>query len=921
MPAWIILLVAFAYLGLLFGVAWWTERRSAAGHNPIGNPYAYALSMAVYCTAWTFYGSVGKAATDGVSFLAIYLGPTLMAPLWYVILRKMILICRSQRLNSIADFLAARYGKSVFLGGLVTLIAIVGIIPYIALQLKAISVSFNILAEADPSSQWAGGGQNFYENTAFYVALILAVFTILFGTRHLDAHERHGGLVAAVAFESLVKLVALLAVGIFVTYSLYQGPGDLFAQAAARPELARLFNLETTPGLTPWSWASLTLVSMFAIITLPRQFHVAVVENTHPRHVNQAIWLFPLYLFLINLFVLPLAFAGQMAFEGGAMDADHYVLSLPLLHGRYLLALLVFIGGLSAATSMVIVSTIALSIMATNNLVIPLLLSSRTVRETYVSDLSGRLKGIRRVIIVCVLMLAYSYYTALGERTPLVSIGLISFVAVAQFAPALLGGLFWRGATKAGAIAGLTGGFILWAYTLPFPSLIGIGQFDPKIMTEGLFGISALRPYALMGLDELDPVSHSAFWSLFVNVLLYAGVSFNTRNSVLGHTQANLFVNIHRHTGSDEAFTLAGKAMVHDLRLLLHRFLGPDRAESLLQAYARRHRMNLDKLAEAPPGLVAYAERLLSGAIGSASSRLLFSTVVKEEQPPLQEVIELLDENRQLSRYSRELEQKSRELERAGQDLRAANARLQEMDQIKDDFIATVTHELRTPITSIRAIGNILNDHDLPPEKRQEFLGIIVQESERISRLINQVLDLEKMESGYAVWQHERFDLGDMLRQSLDGVRSLCETRRIEVAAGIPAAPVWIYGDRDRLMQVAVNLLSNAIKFCNEEAGRIEVRLEDQGDSCLITIADNGAGIAPEVQPYIFDKFTQFNDHRSGRPQGSGLGLSITRRIVEHHGGSIQVSSEPGKGARFDVRLRAQTPDAAAPAPPAQKTS
>ncbi|MDX2283810.1 MAG: sensor histidine kinase [Bacteroidia bacterium] len=913
MHTWLILLFSVSYLGLLFGIAWWAERRTLAGHNPIGNSFAYALSMAVYCTAWTFYGSVGKAATDGVSFLTIYLGPTLMAPLWYVILRKMILICRSQRINSIADFLAARYGKSLFLGSMATLLAITGIIPYIALQLKAISSSFDILAQTA-----SGPKPAFYQNTAFYVTLILAVFTILFGTRHLDAHERHEGLVAAVAFESLVKLIALLCVGVFVTFSLYQGPGDLFAQAAAHPDLARLFSMGSTPASSAWSWTCMMLISMFAIVALPRQFHVAVVENTHPKHVSKAIWLFPLYLFLINLFVLPLAFAGRMQFGDQGLDGDHYVLSLPLLHGRQWLALLVFIGGLSAATSMVIVSTIALSIMATNNLVIPLLLSSRTMRATYVSDLSGRLKGIRRVIILCVLMLAYSYYTALGTQTTLVSIGLISFVAVAQFAPALLGGLFWRGATKAGAIAGLAGGFLIWAYTLPFPSLIG--SHSP-IVTEGLFGWQSLRPYALLGLEGLDPISHATFWSLLINALLYVGVSFNTRNSVLGHTQANLFVNIYRYAGADEEFTVARKAMVPDLRLLLHRFLGPDRAESLLQAYARRHRMNLDKLAEAPPGLVAYAERLLSGAIGSASSRLLFSTVVKEEQPPLQEVIELLDENRQLSRYSRELEQKSRELERAGQDLRAANARLQEMDQIKDDFIATVTHELRTPITSIRAIGNILNDHDLPPEKRQEFLGIIVQESERISRLINQVLDLEKMESGYAVWQHERFDLGDMLRQSLDGVRSLCETRRIEVAAGIPAAPVWIYGDRDRLMQVAVNLLSNAIKFCNEEAGRIEVRLEDQGDSCLITIADNGAGIAPEVQPYIFDKFTQFNDHRSGRPQGSGLGLSITRRIVEHHGGSIQVSSEPGKGARFDVRLRAQTPDAAAPAPPAQKTS
>ncbi|MDX1909744.1 MAG: sensor histidine kinase [Bacteroidia bacterium] len=900
MNIWIILVAGLGYLGLLFGIAYWSERRGQMGKSVVNNPYVYALSLAVYCTAWTFYGSVGRACTAGVSFLAIYLGPTLMAPLWYIILRKLIVIARSQHISSIADFISSRYGKSTFLGGLVSLIAIVAIIPYISLQLKAISFSLDIL-RAGPVLLASGAP---WTDTALYVTIILAIFTILFGTRHLNPAERHEGLVAAVAFESIVKLIAFLSVGIFVTWGIYQGPGDLFGQAAAIPELAKLFTMEEA-ALSPWSWCWLILVSMLAILTLPRQFHVAVIENTDVRHLTKAIWLFPLYMLLINLFVLPIAIGGDMVFSGQGFDGDTFVLKLPLAYGREWLALLVFIGGLSASTSMVIVSTIALSIMASNNLVVPLLLWSPVRNPLGGQDISRYLLLIRRVIIGMILMLAYWYFATIGAGTPLVSIGLISFTGVSQFAPAMLGGLFWREGTRTGALAGLLAGCIVWAFMLPFPSLIEAGRFPAEILTTGLGGISWLNPHAFLGVKGMDPISHAAFWSLLINTGLYVSVSLMTRHDAIGHAQAQLFVNIYRYvSGTRDARSSYGKASMQDIRILLHRFLGRDRADELVTMFFRGKPVQPETLTEAPPELIAYAEKLLGGAVGSASAYLLVSSVVKDTPLSVGEVIDVLSETQQILSYSRALEQQSAELEQASAKLHLANERLREMDRTKDDFIATVTHELRTPITSIRSLVSIMHDNPaLPEDKRQEFLGIALRESERISRLINQVLDLEKMESGHARWNMTELDMVALIQTSLEGFQEICTQRGIQLHVTLPARVRPFTGDRDRLIQVMVNLMSNAIKFCHETRGEIHVSLEEAGHQLLIRVQDNGVGIEPEFQPYIFDKFTQFNDYRTGRATGSGLGLSITWRIVRVHKGDIRVSSEPGQGAVFEVRL------------------
>src|SRR5688572_30913390 len=901
----VIVLASFAYVGLLFAIASWGDRRADEGRSIIANPYIYALSLAVYCTSWTFYGSVGRAATSGIGFLPIYLGPTLMAALWWYVMLKMIRISKQNRITSIADFIASRYGKSHALGGLVTIIAVVGIIPYIALQLKAISNTFFIVLQYPdvvmPDKQ---GAPLFIGDNTFYIAMMLAAFTILFGTRHLDATERHEGLVAAIAFESVVKLLAFIAVGLFVTFTMYDGFDDIFARAAAATQTTAL--LTPGGGTSDYAaWASLMFLSMAAIMFLPRQFQVTVVENVDERHLNKAIWLFPLYLLAINIFVLPITFGGLLHFPAGTVDADTFVLTLPISEQRPWLALFAFIGGLSAATGMVIVETIALSTMVCNDLLMPVLLRMKALRLNERRDLSGLLLGIRRGAIVMILVLGYLYFYLAGEAYALVSIGLISFAAVAQFAPAIIGGIFWKGGTRAAAVCGLAAGFIVWAYTLLLPSFAKSGWLPITFLSHGVFGIELLRPQQLFGLQGLDDITHCLFWSMLANIGCYVGISLFTRPSAAEHGQATLFVDALRYSAPAPGTRFwRGSASVHDLRLLLGRFLGPDRAQDAFAAYARgRGVESADDLA-GDADLVHYVESLLAGAIGSASARVMVASVVAEEPLGLDEVMNIIDEATQALAYSRQLEQKSRELEAATNELRGANARLQELDRLKDDFISTVTHELRTPLTSIRAFSEILNDNPtLDDAQRAKFLGIIIKESERLTRLINQVLDLAKIESGNAEWHAAEIDLREVIEDSVSEVSQLLKESDIQLETDLPREVPAILADRDRLLQVMLNLLSNAAKFCDRPGGRIKVGLTQQRHYLRVDVTDNGVGIGEAEQEIIFEKFRQSGDTLTQKPKGSGLGLAISRQIINHFGGRLWVRSRPGEGSTFSFTV------------------
>ncbi|HSH12413.1 MAG TPA: hypothetical protein VLA15_01640, partial [Desulfurivibrionaceae bacterium] len=523
---WLILALSFGYLGLLFAIAYYGDKRADAGRSIISNPYIYTLSIAVYCTAWTFYGSIGRAATTGVGFLPTFLGPTLIAALWWLVLRKIIRIAKTHRLTSIADFIASRYGKAPLLAGLVTLIALVGILPYITLQLKAVSNSLDILhtyispAHIHSPSLWS--------DTALYVALVMAVFAMLFGTRHIDASERHEGMVAAVAFESVVKLTAFLVAGVCISYYLFTGPSAPVLDAINSPRLAKLMEMEAQPGGYA-SWVTHLFLGMSAIIFLPRQFHILVVENVNEEHLRKASWLFPLYLLAINLFVLPIALAGLVLLPAGA-NPDTYLLAVPLFAGQELVALCVFLGGLSAATGMVIVETIALSTMICNDLVMPVLLRLRSFRE---GNLGGVLLAVRRASIVAILLLSYAYFRLIGESYTLVTIGLVSFAAAAQFAPPILIGLYWRRASRKGAIVGLVAGFALWFYTLLIPSFAISGWIPATILDQGPWGLELLRPQQLLGMGMFDPLTHSVFWSLLANIGLLVGVSLFDRQNAM----------------------------------------------------------------------------------------------------------------------------------------------------------------------------------------------------------------------------------------------------------------------------------------------------------------------------------------------------------------------------------------------------
>lgn len=903
---------SFLYLGLLFAIAYWGDQRADAGRSLIARPSVYALSLAVYCTTWTYYGSVGRAAVSGIGFLPIYLGPTLAMALGWFLLLKMVRIARANRLTSIADFIAARYGKSPLLAGLVTVIAVVGIVPYIALQLKAVSSSFAILLRyPEIVLPRHDAVVPVLADTTFYIALILAAFTILFGTRHLDATERHEGMVAAIAFESVVKLVAFAAVGIFVTWGIHDGFADIFRQARADAALRALASGLSAPGGYA-SWFSLTLLAGLAVLFLPRQFQVAVVENVDETHLKRAIWLFPAYLLAINLFVLPIALAGLLRF-GGAVDADTFVLTLPMAERQEALALLVFIGGLSAATGMVIVETIALSTMVCNDLVMPLLLRWRHPALTRGSDLSGLLLAIRRGAILLILLLGYLYYRLAGEAYALVAIGLISFAAVAQFAPAMIGGMYWRGGTREGALAGLGAGFAVWLYTLLLPSFAKSGWLAADFLTEGPFGIALLRPQQLFGLSGLDDISHCLFWSVFANLGAYVAVSLRRRPLADEASQATRFVDALKHTHPAGGALWRGSADSGELQRLVGRFLGPERARAAFAAHARARGCADPEALVADAQTVHFAETLLAGAIGSASARAMVASVAQEEPLSLAEVMEILDEASQIRRYSHALELKSQALEAATRELQAANERLTELDRLKDDFMSSVTHELRTPLTSIRALSEILRDDPRTAlADRQRFLSIIVAESERLTRLVNQILDLAKIESGHAEWHATSVDLRAVVEHALATTEQLYRDKAVALVfePGPPLPP--LRADRDRLLQVLLNLLSNAVKFAAPGSGRVVVRLAPAADGVRVDVADNGPGIRPEDQAIIFEKFRQGGDPLTGKPPGTGLGLPISRRIIEHFGGRLWVDSRPGEGATFSFVLPAAPKEPAA---------
>jgi signal transduction histidine kinase len=650
---------------------------------------------------------------------------------------------------------------------------------------------------------------------------------------------------------------------------------------------------------------------MVATFCLPRQFQMMIVENVDERHLDRAMWQFPLYLLLINLFVLPIAVAGRLLLPG-TENPDNLVLALPLLGNQPILALLAFLGGVSAAASMVVVETTALSIMVCNDVVMPALLRVKSLGLQQRSDLTQLLLWVRRSVMAAVTALGYVYMRHDSAQTALVSIGLMSFVAVAQFAPAMLFGLFWRGATKAGAIVGISAGFAVWCYTLLIPSFVQSGFDLPAFVTDGPFGISLLKPYALFGLNGLDAVTHSAFWSLLFNIFGLLAVSLFSRQQPVDRAQAAAFMDA---DNPGEAVHLWRRtALVPDLHALASRFLGRSRVDRAFAAWARGRGVDPATAVTADAETVLFYERLLASVIGAASARVLVGALVEEEPVGVDELMSILDETSRVMEANRLLEDKSRALETATAELREANARLTELDQLKDDFVATVNHELRTPLASIRAFSEILRDHpDLPDAQRAEFLRVVVTESERLTRLINQLLDLSKIEAtGTLPTVVEPTDLAAVVRESTAATQQLFAARRVTLTARIEAEPALVMGDHDRLVQVLINLLGNAAKFAPAGSGRAVVSLQHIGDQYEVAVADNGPGILPANRQAVFERFRQLGDTMTAKPEGAGLGLAISQSIVAQHGSRIRIDDAEGGGARFTISLNAAPAEAPA---------
>jgi len=673
--SWAILGLAFGYVGLLFAIAYVGDKREKQRKGTRGRPLIYSLSLAVYCTSWTFFGSVGLASTSGLGFLPVYLGAIIMIGLATPLMTRIVRISKNQNITSTADFIAARYGKSQLLAALVTVIAVAGTIPYIALQLKAAALSVEVMlgplgqagATAAPIAP-AG-------DIAFTIAITMAAFAVLFGTRHIDATEHQGGLMLAVATESIVKLLAFMAIGLFVTFWMFDGLGDLWTRANASGQIRDVMSQSFSGS----RWLTITFLSFICIVLLPRQFHVAVVENQSESDVRTAAWLFPLYLVLINIFVLPIALAGLLTFPSGTVDADMFVLALPLSAGANTLAMVGFIGGLSAATAMVIVASIALAIMVCNEIVVPLMLrraATRAPERDDFAEIGPLLLNIRRVIIFLVLMLAYGFHRTIGQSQALASIGLLSFAAIAQFAPAFFAGMFWRRATASGAVAGISIGFALWAYTMFLPWIANAGWIPTGILNNGPWGIALLRPEALFGV-EMSPLVHGVFWSISTNIAAFIGVSYLRLPHPIERLQANLFLqNEWTTTAPTPAFRLWRTSItVQDLMRTAARYVGTERAERTFAQYAEREQIDIDPNRDADTEMIRFTEHLLASAIGAASSRLVLSLLLRRQNVGHRSALKLLDDASEAIQYNRDLLQSA--LDQMGQGISVFDKDLQ----------------------------------------------------------------------------------------------------------------------------------------------------------------------------------------------------------------------------------------------------
>lgn len=915
------LIALVLYMAFLFLTALAVERRSDRGKSPVNNALVYSISLAVYCTAWTYYGSVGKAATSGLLFLPIYLGPTAAIVLWWTVLRKLVRIKTRHHITSIADFISARYNKSEAVAALATVIALVGTMPYIALQFKAVISTFGVITQQADAGSWVA-----LHVGPVLVALMLG-FTIILGIRRLDPTERHPGLVMAVTVECVVKLAAFLAAGIFVTYFMFDGFGDIFDRMAERLASPSGGLWPTDQG-SPITWTTYFLLAMSAIMFLPRQFHVSVVENFDEKHIRTAMWLFPLYMILINVFVLPIAMAGLL--KGyPALEADTYVLGLPMSAGQKWLSLFVFLGGGSAATGMIMISSITVSTMITNHLMLPVV-----GWIPWLGFLRRRLLQCRWAAVVGIILIGYWFERQVGESYMLVNIGMISFAAALQFAPAILGGIFWRRGNEAGALLGMGAGFFTWFYTLLLPAFVRSGWISDALLREGPFGIALLRPEHLFGVFTMDALNHTVCWSMFFNVGLYVFGSLYFRQSEEERNLAEDFVGalkksraISRSTEKESSIDLATKRKV--IEKLLGQYFKEEKAisttERCLQnvGLERKTRISIVELAE----LRSELEKQLAGSIGAAAahraqvSAELFSPTEERElsevygeilaglkltPEELKRKIDYYQEREMLlTEHASELEDKVRERTR---DLEAAQEELIKREKLSvlGQLTAMVSHELRNPLGVIRSSAFFLTRRlDTSDPKIGKHLGRIEEQVGICDSIIGELLEYTRGRRSEVL----KGDINPWLKGIVTQMNVPSHIKLVCDAAGdLPE----VYFDGERLRRVFINLFDNAVQAVltremHEAKGaytpQIRIATAREGDGVRIELKDNGIGMDKETS------FRAFEPLFTTRPRGTGLGLAIVRKVLEEHGGSVSLSTKPNQGTTVAVVLSRNPPN------------
>ena len=864
--------IIMLYLALLFFIAFWAEKRKS--NFWANNPYVYSLSLAVYCTAWTYYGSIGVAANQGLEYLAIYIGPIIIIPAWIVINSKIIRISRVNKISSIADFISLRYGNSRSFGAIISVVCILAIIPYIGLQIKAISDTFHLVTKSENPN-------NIFTDTATYVVLLIAIFSSYYGTRYVDASEKRLGIISAVAVESFLKLIFFVILGIFVTYGIFNGFDDIYEKAKNLPEFTQRNSFNGLEG--SFNWMLTSMLSMTAIFLLPRQFHTTIIENRKENHLKTAIWVFPLYLLIFNFFVFPIAWGGKILFLGQNVNPELFPILIPQKFGSILISVIVFLGGLSASISMIIISSVTLSIMLSNNVIIPYgwIDTFKTKNDTFNNK---NIVNIRKVSIFLLIITAFVFYKYLILESSLFSVGLVSFVLIAQLAPSFFGAIFWRRGTYTGAVIGLILGILICYINLIIPQYLK--AINPEL------AINQYRFLQFFKIPYLETIPQVFFWSLLANATVFTIISVSSKGNYRERNYAEIYVDINRYIQNHEgAYIWKGKANVSDIRKILVKFLGDKKTKQALKIFNLKYNID-DENDTADSRFIKFSENLLSGRIGTASAKILIEGVTKEDKISLPEVLKILEESKENITLNRKLTEQSRQLRRLSDDLRSANSSLIEKDKQKDDFLDSVTHELRTPITAIRAAGEILlDDDDIPVEIKKDFLENIISESDRLNEIINDILYLDKLESGTIKLNINKNNIIDTYHKALKPIYHLIQQKNIHHSEINLLNDNEFYYDEARIIQVFQNILGNAYKF-TEESGMIQVKFQEKDNLLKIGIFNTGKKIPEEDIDLIFDKFYQSKHQNIRKPVGTGLGLAICKKIIDAHQGKIYAENK-----------------------------